>query len=444
MTKQMYLNDSMDKKYNVGITKVAISGYKSLSKRSEIEIRPLTILAGSNSSGKSSIIQPLLLLKQTLDQSFDPGTLWLSGFNVKFTSPDQLLSRVSKEGGADRFEIELEADRSDFLKISFEKERDISKGFKIKSMTFRSDGEDFTIRLGMKHEEILELISPSTQDFFSSIIRRDKGARLEVIRNRCFLNISQSNKPWARFIYPHYKFESYLTRLIHLPGLRGSPERNYPATSVGKTFSGTFQQYAAGVIAQWQEKKAGEELGLLKKHLTDLELTWKVRAKYIDSTQVELTVGRLPQASVGGGWDLVNIADVGFGFSQVLPVLVALLVAEPGQMVYLEQPEIHLHPNAQLGLAIALADAARRGVRVVAETHSSYLLLGIQTLVAKGDLNPDLVALHWFEREQDGSTKITPGKLDAKGAFGNWPAKFDDILLAAQKEYLDLVRTKKP
>ena len=57
---------------------------------------------------------------------------------------------------------------------------------------------------------------------------------------------------------------------------------------------------------------------------------------------------------------MVNIADVGFGVSQVLPVLVALIVAEPGQLVYLEQPELHLHPRAQVALARVLADAAKQ------------------------------------------------------------------------------------
>ena len=88
---------------------------------------------------------------------------------------------------------------------------------------------------------------------------------------------------------------------------------------------------------------------------------------------------------------MVSIADVGFGVSQVLPVLVALIVAQPGQLVYLDEPELHLHPRAQVALAQVLVDAAKRGVRVVAETHSSLLLLAVQTLVAEGSLPSELV-----------------------------------------------------
>src|SRR5271155_844660 len=75
------------------LTGVAITGYKSLSRRQNIEIRPLTILAGTNSSGKSSIMQPVLLLKQTLEETYDPGALLLHGPNVRFTDAEQLLSR---------------------------------------------------------------------------------------------------------------------------------------------------------------------------------------------------------------------------------------------------------------------------------------------------------------------------------------------------------------
>ncbi len=81
----------------IGITRISIAGYKSISKEQSIDIRPLTILAGANSSGKSSIMQPLLLLKQTLEVPYDPGALLLDGPNVKFTSSDQLLSGIGKD-----------------------------------------------------------------------------------------------------------------------------------------------------------------------------------------------------------------------------------------------------------------------------------------------------------------------------------------------------------
>jgi predicted ATPase len=148
-------------------------------------------------------------------------------------------------------------------------------------------------------------------------------------------------------------------------------------------------------------------------------------------------MGRLPELLPKRPEDRVNIADVGVGVSQTLPVLVALHAAKPGQLVYMEQPETHLHPNAQFALAQVLANAAKRGVRVVVETHSTMLLLGVQALVAEGNLESDLVKLHWFQRERDGHTVVTSANLDDAGAFGQWPQDFDDVILNAQKRYLD-------
>jgi predicted ATPase len=231
--------------------------------------------------------------------------------------------------------------------------------------------------------------------------------------------------------------------IIHVPGLRGNPERTYTkTTSVGPNFPGTFENYVASVVSQWQ---SGDNrlLGRLGEWLEELGLTWKVDARSVDDTRVEMRVGRLLHGRRGGAYDMVNIADVGFGVSQILPVLVALLAARPGQLVYLEQPEIHLHPLAQRRLAAILASAAKTRVRVVLETHSALLLREIQTLVAKAEIAPDLVKLHWFKRNPaDGITELFTADLDQNGAYGEWPEDFDEIHLASEKDYLDAVEGK--
>src|SRR5215472_16300666 len=90
---------------DIPITRVTVGGFKSVSQEQSIEIKPLTILAGAKSSGKSSIMQPLLLLKQTLEATYDPGTLLLNGPNVKFTLAEQLLSRAHNGEPANSFHV---------------------------------------------------------------------------------------------------------------------------------------------------------------------------------------------------------------------------------------------------------------------------------------------------------------------------------------------------
>lgn len=171
--------------------------------------------------------------------------------------------------------------------------------------------------------------------------------------------------------------------------------------------------------------------------------TWKVEAKKVDATRVELRVGRIIHNQQQGINDLVSIADVGFGVSQTLPVIVALLTAAPEQIVYIEQPEIHLHPKAQYKMAELLADAANLGVKVVIETHSSLLLRGVQTLVTQGQLAPERVKLHWFTRDNNGATVVDRAKLDENGAFGEeWPEDFGEIERHAEQAYLDAVMYK--
>ncbi|XXX76693.1 DUF3696 domain-containing protein [Sorangium sp. So ce134] len=81
-------------------------------------------------------------------------------------------------------------------------------------------------------------------------------------------------------------------------------------------------------------------------------------------------------------------------------------------------------------------------MRVVAETHSSLLLLGVQSLVAEGALSPDRVALHWFSQTEDGATEVRSAELDDAGAFGDWPEDFAEVALAAQSRYLDAAEAR--
>lgn len=104
------ISPESNKKEVQGITRIAVQGFKSLYEECSIEIRPLTILAGANSSGKSSIMQPVLLMKQTLEAPYDPGALLLNGSNVKFTLAKQLLSCVSRTSNQFKIKIQFTND----------------------------------------------------------------------------------------------------------------------------------------------------------------------------------------------------------------------------------------------------------------------------------------------------------------------------------------------
>lgn len=427
-----------------GISALSVRGFKSLANACRLEIRPLTILAGANSSGKSSAIQPLLLMKQTLDATYDPGPIRLDGPNVRFTSAAQLLSTVPGSQSCREFEIGLEIGKG----IKFEGTyRQGDQGFEIAKTVYEDGIKERSLILHpkMKQKAIEDIIEKSG-DLFLLVAKEDRNPVFKIIPERCFLEASfafafpEEESLWSTSF--NSPFARHISKLIHVPGLRGNPLRTYQTTATGTEFPGTFENYVASVITNWQRSK-DERLQKLSAFLKTLGLTWKVVAEQINDTQVELRVGRLPRSTRGGARDLVNIADVGFGVSQVLPVLVALLAAETGQLVYLEQPELHLHPRAQTALAEILADAADRGVRVVVETHSPLLLTAIQTLVAEDKLAPEKVKLHWFTRKEDGITEVSSADLDEAGAFGeDWPEDFADVSLQVESAYLDAAMAK--
>ena len=454
-------NSTNDKKKDLatGITKISVRGYKSLYEECSIEVRPLTILAGANSSGKSSIIQPLLLMKQTLEATYDPGSLLLNGPHVKFTLSEQLFSKVFSKSNTKTFNINLEIDQNKSIFNLFKKQP--KKEIEIIEAIYQENERKLVVRPEMNREAVMLILrnlykNTDLEDFFIAA-NGEIFERLEwvIVRERCFLNLICKSVTPALLEDKSFRipvtlydsnshtnlFESHIRKLIHVPGVRGNPERTYKTTAIGSEFPGTFENYVASVVNYWQKTK-DERLKELGNSLEILGLTHTVQAKQIDDIQVELRVGRLPKNNRIKINDTVNIADVGFGVSQTLPVLVSLLVAEAGQLVYLEEPEMHLHPRAQIGLAEVLANAANRGVRVVVETHSELLLLAIQSLVAEGKLSPEKVKLHWFTQREDGFTKVSSADLDEAGAFGDWPEDFGDVSLKLESRYLNAAEAR--
>ena len=404
--------------------KIAVEGFKSIGDRVEVDVAPLTLLAGANSSGKSSLMQAVLLLKQTIEANYDPGPLLLHGPNVRFTSTDQILHFEPQIGRASGFSVRVQDGEKSMFETRLERES-AKQDLAVARFMLRSSGKDY-------------LIEPDSDlEVFRSQMPLDfKNYKIELRSERFWLMpVAIMKEEFRMDMLPmHFRF---LQDIIHIPGLRGNPERTYPLTSTGPRFPGTFENYVASLIHHWTSSQK-EKVKQLGNDLRRLGLTWKVESKKLDDTTIELRVGRLAKPVKNGANDMVSIADVGFGVSQTLPVLVALLEATRGQLVYIEQPEIHLHPRAQVEMAALLVEASKRGVLVVVETHSSLILLAIQTLVASGTLNSESVMLHWFERDQKtGVTTISSRTVDRAGRFGDWPEDFDDVSLHAQSGYLD-------
>lgn len=445
----MAVHPSNSHLYGPGITRMAVTGFKSLANKTDVEIRPLTVLAGANSSGKSSLMQPLLLMKQTFDnERIPPGPFWLWGELARYTTADQFLSNSLLQSGVSKqLTIELEAENN-WAELSFGKGPDSDLAAIETASRNSPDGRVWRLNADSSEEALKNL--------YESVVERQNSAELFrptdfiVHSDRCFLGVG------IRFagdaVVPvFHRPEVLLLRnkiqdMIHVPGLRGSFEREFYLHGLpsGSVFPGDFEEYVPSILEAWKdETKYANGLRYLyelRAALQFLELASGVETQKLNESQIEV---RIPRTLEGDPRDLVNIADVGLAVSQILPALVALVLAHPNQLVHIEQPELHLHPRAQWKLAQLLAHAANRGVRLVIETHSSLLLRGILTQIAENKIANDRVILHWFDRNKEtGSSVVHPVVPDSAGRVGEWPEDFSEVELKSDNEYLDAVEKK--
>ncbi len=117
---------------------------------------------------------------------------------------------------------------------------------------------------------------------------------------------------------------------------------------------------------------------------------------------------------------------VGFGLTQILPIIIAALSAKVGDILLIENPEVHLHPAGQARMGQFLAEVAKAGVQVIVETHSDHVLNGIRRAVKDAQLAPEQVALHFFRPRADNQAQVLSPQLDSTGNVDTWPDGFFD------------------
>ena len=446
------------------VEELIVGGYKSLRDTTTLRVRPLTILAGHNTSGKSSVMQPFLLLKQTLEQQSSFGLLSLEGPNVHFNRFEQLfwkgdsgaaeLMRVgygyrSTEGlrrCTDAFAIvsnelvvaELSVSHGDqewVLKGPVPQLLDesgrswVGRGASGKLLASVLWNEELT-----RVHEFQERVAVKNEGHGGSILAFLDGSRAFVKPMLAYIPDESNKRPqFSTFFSPFDVLEQWVRHLIHVPGDRGIMSRYHRWSPVGSGASvGVFQDHYSSVLWDWNKHKSNAT-AVLERWMSKMWLGNHVQTRKVNDVDVEVIVSRKEKWSRDSSEseDMVSVADTGLGVSYALPWLVALALAEK-QPVYIEEPEVHLHPEAQYRAAEVLAEAASRGTTVIVETHSDILLVGIQRMIAQGKLKPQDVSLNWFSRDEKGATSVVQADLTAGGDFGVWPGDLDSTLMRAQ------------
>jgi len=226
-------------------------------------------------------------------------------------------------------------------------------------------------------------------------------------------------------------FEQLFHDIYYLGPLREYPSRQYTWAGEQPRDVGPRGQLAVHALLASQRlgRVISRGKGKRRRSVEELVAYWLKELGLIDSFSLkpiaenrkdyEVRVKRSPRSAD------VPITDVGFGVSQVLPVLVLCYYAPEGSTLILEQPEIHLHPAVQSGLADVFIDAINtRGIQIILESHSEHLLRRLQRRVAEGALNPQQTTFYFTRMGDEGASSLERLELDLFGNISNWPRDF--------------------
>ena len=454
------------------IRSINIENFKSIEKSGEIEIAPITLIMGPNSSGKSAILKPLLLMKQTADSRDVQRSVQVDGtyvelglfhqfaynhddrkevsFTITFTPKSSLLWRTAKK------EIIMRK-RSKYVTRSL---LEIVPEKIVVEVAFGS---------GAYQETITKKVSYTLTDnilgkIFIQKTRGAKGAysglamqgneitRFTPQRKSKFYDIIQSPKviglvPISRselgynlprlLSYLTRSFEIIISKIVYLGPLREEPEPLYGASSERPQDVGKAGEDAPSVL--WigrGEKKQIELKKKVEKWMNEFEIARTIKLHKLGPFfQMFLTDWHSGIKS--------NLPDIGFGASQLLPVIVAGYYAPEESLLIAEQPEIHLHPKAQTKLGDLFIDISNHNKQLLVETHSEHILMRIQRRVADKTISNKRVALYYCEPSKRG-TSVRRINLDEYGQLqSDLPPSFFEESYLESKAHLEAMIARK-
>lgn len=439
-------------------------------KEADVECAPITGFFGTNSSGKTSLLQFLLMLKQTKDGTDRAISLDLNGDLVKLGTITDAIHKHDENltlGWDLEFILNSElsvADtsktpptvitRSDRLRI---KATNAVQGGAPKATELSYSLGDSVFQLVPKSEQASQFelecdkADNETPDFHF-IRTQGRAWRLPgPIKSYAFPDQARTYFQNAAFLADlEAAYEQQLDNIYYLGPLRHYPQRDYLWTRSRPTDVGAQGEKAIDAILAATQDGLTRNLKRKAKHMSFQEMVayWLREMGLIQEFRVEEIAKNSnrwqARVKTRKGSSEVLLTDVGFGISQVLPVITLLQYVPEGSTVILEQPEIHLHPLAQAALADVIIQAAtHRKVQVILESHSEHLLLRLQRRIAEEAVPNNEVRLYFCDAA-DGESTITQLDVDLYGNIRNWPDQFmgDAFNETAEAELARLKRMK--
>lgn len=434
------------------LTHLHIKNFKAWKDTGPIRLAPLTVIFGANSAGKSSLGHLLLALQQTAQSTdrrralhlgdtttpIDLGTFadCLHGhdlqaileFELGWELPNTLsvldpLTSRRYAGDHMRLDVSLAAGKANQPEVALMKYR------------LRQDGND-VLDVTLERDAQRKLSLASEKYGF----KMADGRKWPLEEPEKFYRLSDISV--ARFKNAGFMAdfalatESMLASLSYLGPLRKPPARIYQWSGDTPSSVGQMGEYAIAAIlaaqAEGRKVNRGPKMGthefmpFIASWLKEMGVIQKFSVHPVAQGRKEYEVlvrthARAPE---------VKITDVGFGISQVLPALVQAFYCPPDSTVWMEQPEIHLHPQVQSALADAFISAIKsreggsaRHAQLIVESHSEHFLNRLQRRVAEGVVPHEDVAVY-FCRNTRAGTELEPLQLNVLGEIENWPENF--------------------
>ncbi|MEM7581376.1 MAG: DUF3696 domain-containing protein [Cyanobacteria bacterium P01_A01_bin.80] len=352
------------------INKLRIKNFKPFHKQI-FKIKPLTLLSGLNSTGKSSVLQSLLLLRQSYKQGLLPETgLALNGDLVKIGTAQDALFEGAKEDLI-RFIVHWDNIGGGIWDFKYNRDSDV---LSLDGLT----GEEFyDLSLFQDNFHYLQAERICPKPYFEM-------SDFQVRQHR---QIGSTGEYAVHFLYLYQDDKIFNQKLEH--------------PSANSLTLGDQVEAWMGEISPGTRIKITPNSGM---DLMSLQFAYGLSNDY-------------------------RSTNIGFGVTYTLPIIVAVLASKPGTLILIENPEAHLHPKGQAKIGELLALAASCGVQIIVETHSDHVLNGIRLAVHDQQIKPADVQLHYFQKkEQDGIavSEVIPLNIDRNGRIDKWPDGFFD------------------
>lgn len=444
-----------------------IQNFKGWKDTGTIDLTPITVLFGSNSSGKSSIGQFLVMLKQTVQQADRKAVLMLSGeqTSVDLGTPSDVFYNHNLENAIrfaydwdleDQSRVENTSKKEQYDRIEFHGNIGVTgtntqnlEVRKFEYHLYQNDEEKLTVGMeksngstdkknAKDNSRNYELFS-TPHDYF----KRSKGrpwGLTEPVRYYGFSDTALASYQDSDFLQDlNLHQENLFSKFFYLGPLRTNPKRIYSWAGINPGSVGDNGEKTIDAIltAKGQNRRLGlKKSGNKKASYAPFEVIIANALKQmqlVESYKIEQIGNRQDyevKVRIKGSGQFVSLPDVGFGVSQVLPVIVQLFYAPSGSTIFIEQPELHLHPRAQALLADVMIDAIHmrenridRNIQVIIETHSEHFLRRLQRRIADQTAAPTEIKAY-FANNNAKESRLEDLQVDSYGNILNWPEEF--------------------